>query len=311
MNARNKFNDILTLLLPIIILVTPIIISMIISKVNIINILLIEFIVYIIAYIIKKSINNKIKIEPTFNQQYYRDIPQIKPALFLYYLKNIQYNTKNDFYATILDLINRNFFVLSRNIDTLSYKITVNEKKDFNELNKFEKNIIELLFLNSNKKEIEFSDLKRNIEEDKLFQERIDAWKMLVEIEARKNESEIKNTKIMFLKKICNILLIISLVMNYFLLLCGDSINKITYIIIIGISILSTEIGQIREKTFTQDIINELEKGKALKRYLEDYSLIDEKEVGQIKVWEGYLVYATILDTPQKIKKYFDGIFNY
>ena len=201
MKARNKFNDILMLLIPIIILITPLIISMIISKVNIINIIVIEFIVYIIAYIIKKSINNKIKIEPTFSQQYYRGIPQIKPALFLYYLKNNQYHTKNDFYATILDLINRNFFVLNRDTDALSYKITLNEKKDFNELNKFEKNIIELLFLNSNKKEIKFSDLKRNIEADKLFQERIDAWKMLVEIEARKNEYETKNTKIMFLKR--------------------------------------------------------------------------------------------------------------
>ena len=79
--ARNKFNDILILLIAIIILEAPIVISMIISKVNIITIILIEIIVYIIAYIIKKSINNKIKIEPTFNQQYYMNIPKIKPAL--------------------------------------------------------------------------------------------------------------------------------------------------------------------------------------------------------------------------------------
>lgn len=51
------------------------------------------------------------------------------------------------------------------------------------------------------------------------------------------------------------------------------------------------------------------EKGKALKRYINDYSMLKDKETSDIEIWEDYLVYATILDTPKEIKKFFNKIF--
>lgn len=307
---REKLNEIVALLVGTIMLGGPLIFSMIMSKVNIIKIILIELIIYIMACFIRKIINKKIKIEPTFKEKYYRDIPQIKPALLLYYLnKDNHYYTKNDFYATILDLINRNFFILNKNTERSGYKIKVNKEKDLDELNRFEKSIIELLFSNFNITEVEFSDLKKHIEEDKLFQGRVEAWKMLVELEALKSQYSIKNKKVIALKKISAILSIASAAASYFLLVFKGNVSEIVYILIIGILIMSIKIYDIEVTHFSQRVIDEIEKGKALKRYLEDYSLIDEKQFEQIKIWEGFLVYATLFDTAPKVEEYFDNIF--
>lgn len=305
---KNKIKNILLSLIGGIILIIPIVFPMIKHRVNVLRVILIEVMVYIIAYLIRKYVNKKIKVNPTFKEEYYRDIPEIKPAELLYCLNKVNYDIKEDFYATILDLINRNFLELNKG-DTLRYKIKINEQKDFSKLNKYENHLIKLLFLDYNRNELEFDELKRNIEEDELFQQRIDAWKMLVELEAKKNEYTIKNKKITVIKKICEILFVICFFINMFLLPFDSNINEIVFITIIGISIVSIQLWLIDETNFNLEIVNEMEKSKALKRFLEEYSLIKEKKFEHVILWEGFLVYATILDTPKNIKKFFDNIF--
>lgn len=51
----------------------------------------------------------------------------------------------------------------------------------------------------------------------------------------------------------------------------------------------------------TQSGTREREKWKALARYLKEYSLIDEKEVPSLEIWEKYLVYATAFGIADKV----------
>ena len=51
----------------------------------------------------------------------------------------------------------------------------------------------------------------------------------------------------------------------------------------------------------TQKGINDKEKWKGLKKYMEDFSLLNEKEVPAIEVWEQYLVYATAFGIADKV----------
>ena len=53
----------------------------------------------------------------------------------------------------------------------------------------------------------------------------------------------------------------------------------------------------------TQAGIDEAEKWKGLKRYMEDFSLLDEKEIPALEVWEEYLVYATVFGIADKVIK--------
>lgn len=53
----------------------------------------------------------------------------------------------------------------------------------------------------------------------------------------------------------------------------------------------------------TQKGIDEREKWKGLKKYMEDFSLLNEKEIPALEVWEEYLVYATAFGIADKVIK--------
>lgn len=53
----------------------------------------------------------------------------------------------------------------------------------------------------------------------------------------------------------------------------------------------------------TQKGIDEREKWKGLKKYMEDFSLLNEKEIPALEVWEEYLVYATVFGIADKVIK--------
>lgn len=80
---------------------------MIVSKANFISEIITSIIFLVLFKQIKKIIEQRISTKPTFNEQYYRDIPNLKPAIAKYYIAKDQYGDIYDFYATILDLINR------------------------------------------------------------------------------------------------------------------------------------------------------------------------------------------------------------
>lgn len=73
---------------------------------------------------------------------------------------------------------------------------------------------------------------------------------------------------------------------------------------ILGIISIAKHIGIARKTNpFTQKGINEIAQWKGLKKYMEDFSLLNEKEVPAIEVWEKFLVYATAFGIAEKVIK--------
>ena len=58
---------------------------------------------------------------------------------------------------------------------------------------------------------------------------------------------------------------------------------------------------QNKTRTLTQKGVNEKEEWEALKRYMENFSLLDEREVPELVLWEKYLVYATAFGIADKV----------
>lgn len=54
---------------------------------------------------------------------------------------------------------------------------------------------------------------------------------------------------------------------------------------------------------FSQDAVNEIARWKGLKKYMEDFSLLKEKEVPDLVIWEHFLVYATAFGISDKVIK--------
>lgn len=58
-----------------------------------------------------------------------------------------------------------------------------------------------------------------------------------------------------------------------------------------------------RISVYTQEGVDEQDKWKAFKKYMEDFSLLKEKDVPDIAIWEKYLVYATAFGISEKVIK--------
>lgn len=64
-----------------------------------------------------------------------------------------------------------------------------------------------------------------------------------------------------------------------------------------------------RANVLTQKGVDSKEKWKGLKKYMEDFSLLNEKEIPAIEVWEHYLVYATAFGIADKVLKQLKTIY--
>lgn len=69
------------------------------------------------------------------------------------------------------------------------------------------------------------------------------------------------------------------------------------------INIVVTGIALYKINVFTKEGLNECEKWKGLKKYMEEFSLLNEKEIPEIAIWEEFLVYATAFGIADKVLK--------
>lgn len=76
-----------------------------------------------------------------------------------------------------------------------------------------------------------------------------------------------------------------------------------TFIIINLVQIIYSIKVSKRLITLTEKGLEEKEKLNGLKRFLEDFSMIDDKKVPELILWEGYLVYATLFGVADKVLK--------
>ena len=58
-----------------------------------------------------------------------------------------------------------------------------------------------------------------------------------------------------------------------------------------------------RYNTLTQKGVNRKEELQGLKKYMEEFSMIDDKTVPELVLWEKYLVYATVFGIADKVLK--------
>ena len=75
----------------------------------------------------------------------------------------------------------------------------------------------------------------------------------------------------------------------------------IVFAIIMFLNIVATGIAISKINVFTQDGIDEIAKWKGLKKYMQEFSLLDKREVPEIAIWERFLVFATAFGIADKV----------
>ena len=289
-NARRKRNELITKIIGI----AGVAVSAIIGT---------FFIYKTIKYI--RILKNTQKLKPTMELDYYREKPEKNStpgdALFLYNKGvNPSYTTfGNVFSATLLNLNLKKYF---------NIEVSKNEKgKDEVKISKTEKSIEELSYEEEkiarfvsnaigNKENITIKELQKYIKNHP------SAVSTLIEktgnLIKTKNTSEKKyDEKTAKEKDKYTTFAIIYFIIGFMLFIVFPL--SIPFIINGILAILINR----KLSRLTQKGIDESEQWKGLKKYMEDFSLLNEKEVPAIEVWEEFLVYATVFGIADKVIK--------
>lgn len=80
-------------------------------------------------------------------------------------------------------------------------------------------------------------------------------------------------------------------------------IGVIPFILLSIINLILKSVELSRINVFTQEGANESEKWKGFKKYMEEFSMLDKREVPEIEIWEKFLVYATAFGIADKVLK--------
>lgn len=270
---------------------------------NIFNLAKIIWFIILLIIIYNVYIKHDKEYKKQLETKYFRDFPSDNSPTTVGYLirKNIN---NDDLSASILMLIYRKVLTFER-IQGKKNDYTLIYNKNEN-LSESDKKLIEFLFTKSiegvsDKESVTLSSLKKNASNKyENFLRKYTNWKNTVNSEAFVKGFYENKSSVKFLTILYSVLGIIisgySSAYNY---------SAITTIIS-GITIISAIASIIYFATFykrNKEANLEYIKWIGLKKFMEDFGRMDEKELPEIVLWEKYLVYAVTLGCADKLAK--------
>ncbi|MCI8353204.1 MAG: DUF2207 domain-containing protein [Clostridia bacterium] len=270
------------------------------------NILGLILAVVVIRKIIKyhRELKNTPIIKPNQQFEYYRDVDKNQTpaeAGFLYYFKStgLQYNMTKIVSATMLDLCMKKHISFEQ-IPGKKDQIKVNLiSKNTEELKEDEKLIYELLKKVPKNDSNSFTMKEFEKYASNHSSEVLSKFKRIETIAKKSQEQEGNYSKELITKHYgwsfkgaLYIFLTIASIAFMWLLVIPSAVASIYCFKISG-----------RYNTLTEKGMSEKEKLKGLKKYMEDFSMMKEKSVPELILWEKYLVYATVFGIADKVLK--------
>ena len=260
----------------------------------------------LVVYRFRKKTKQKYGTE--IDSKYFRDFPSDYIPSTVDYLMNKKVG-KLSFKAEILELIRKKAIVLeevmkneiNKKNTSKTYKLSKNPTFNLDELKDSEKIIYDLLINVAGNGEYITLDKLNNYtkiyDNAKKFMEKYDSWhyKSLNEAKSEGFYESISRDKIKAIVYSFLIMwiFIISVILGVASLISfAFNIFGIMAIIYFICSSKRTKLGS--EEYF---------KWKGLKNFLNDFGRLDEKDLPEIKLWEKYLVYATVFGIATKVQK--------
>lgn len=251
---------------------------------------------------ILKSLNS---YKPTNKLEYYRDLPDEKatPGEAVFLLKGLYSDFTMDFgkifSATMLNLTLKQYISLSIDSNLKGKKaIKITDlKKETVDLKTDEKEMLEFLKkAMKSKEEITMKELEAYI---KAHPSAIEKLIPKVHKNVKTNlitnqyfDEENYNEYNNYLGK--SVLYLVGAICLFFLLPLA---------VVFMINAVYCYKIKNRINVLTQDGLDQKEMWKGLKKYMEDFSLLKEREVPELVIWEKYLVYATVFGISEKVLK--------
>lgn len=246
------------------------------------------YVIYKIFYMKPDIIN--------LNKQFIRELDNYYPPAIVSLLDNFNIEVYRDYTATILNLYLKKYIDISSFEDDIQFYKT--EKNDFSKLQNHEMYVYNCIL---NKEKFDEKEFKKNIYED-----------------AEKSGLVKKKYSQAYQEKITKIMIIMLVIIYAFLLIYGTRWeSKVCYIMlwvmiipILGYrkeiyNFLKKQVKNMMSKYKLQDKGKKEKKViKGFKNYINEYTLIKEKEIDYIQILERYIPYSLSLGMSPQVEKY-------
>jgi len=271
----------------------------------------------------KKQLNETPKPIPSTDYEYFREIPDenINPAEAIFIMfSSTQVYYSQMFSAIMLDLAVKKYISFEETTEkNEKKKIKINIiDKNLEGLKEQEKEVLQILKDASKDKWLNMKMLEKYFEKHSSKIQKIqlkldEKVKQQLEKEQyfskEKHKKYEKFTGFAILYVLCTIIVCIPLIISGVVLAERNINENMSYIVISTaiafiLGIINTVIcSKIANRSFgyTQKGIDEKNKWKAFKKYMEEFSLLKEREVPELVLWEKYLVYATAFGISKKV----------
>lgn len=269
----------------------------------------------------KQFLEKNPNILPEQQLEYYRELPDKEEtpleAVFILKTGYKQSCLPNVFSATILNFALKGYIRIEQEGKTI--KILLNKIKT-DELTRDEKKVLEILRAASNNNELTMAELEKYIKNypSKLMNLNSTFEKVSKTQASEKGKFDTNrfNKQIVYAEKNVGYIFLLIIIITASIFTIGYAYKNVQSMLIIctiislAFFIVVTIINLILNikittsfNGFTQKGINEQEQWKAFKKYMEDFSYLNEKEVPELVLWEKYLVFATAFGIADKVLK--------
>lgn len=269
----------------------------------------------------KQFLEKNPNILPEQQLEYYRELPDKEEtpleAVFILKTGYKQSCLPNVFSATILNFALKGYVRIEQEGKTI--KILLNKIKT-DELTRDEKKVLEILRAASNNNELTMAELEKYIKNypSKLMNLNSTFEKVSKTQASEKGKFDTNrfNKQIVYAEKNVGYIFLLIIIITASIFTIGYAYKNVQSMLItctiisLAFFIVVTIINLILNikittsfNGFTQKGINEQEQWKAFKKYMEDFSYLNEKEVPQLVLWEKYLVFATAFGIADKVLK--------
>ena len=235
-----------------------------------------------------------------FNMEYFRDFPASYGPEVLEYLidKNV---SEKSLSATILNLVYKKVLkveVIDRKLKD-DYKIVLQEYDEAS-LTETEKIALNLIINEiGNSKEVVLSTIKKHCSTLSNANNVMDLYNDFIKTSKNLGKSELFFAKTPGIVAFTVIFSLLGLVLAF--ISFGLDLSWLGIIIIIFM--IALIIFVITRKFYTKKGAEHYAKWMAHKKFLEDFSRFNEKELPEVTLWDKYLVYAVVLDCADKLSK--------
>lgn len=254
--------------------------------------------IFLVILIYQKN-SKRYKVENEYGE-YFRELPDdYSPAVAGTLLSKGIYPESKELFATLLDLVRKGYLTLQELDERTILTLQEKGKEDLNEEEKFVLDWYIRKLGNGERVVLEeIETLVKNRNEAREFNNNYERWKTLVYSDMlSKNLKDDKRDKISTTLGVATGMLYFiggGFLTNYFL---SPYFLAMT---VMGFTIIPYTFSRRRPSLEKEKAIS---RWKAFKKFLVDYSNLEEAKLASIQLWEHYFVYAVALGIAEKVAK--------